>query len=106
MENNLELLFFFGFARSVKTIRDGFPHLIYVAQHRMDADLWYGRQLQDGIDHLQSLAVSVNAVKLRDLLPRSLEHALLNDYECRHTAIQLKLDKIVESRHNDFYNLS
>jgi len=106
MEHNLEFLFFSGFARSIKTIRDGFPHFMYVAQHTMDGDSGYGRQLQDALDHLHSLAVSVDAVKLRDLLPRSLEHALSTDYEWRHAAIQLELDKIVESRHNDLYNLA
>ena len=93
MEHNLEFLFFSGFARSIKTIRDGFPHFMYVAQHTMDGDSGYGRQLQNALDHLHSLALSVDAVKLRDLLPRSLEHALSTDYEWRHAAIQLELDK-------------
>ena len=106
MEFNLEFLFFSGFARSIKTIRDGFPHFMYVAQHTLEAESGYGRQLQDALDHLHSLAISVNAVKLRDLLPRSLDHALSTEYEWHHTAIQLELDKIVESRHNDLYNLA
>ena len=81
MEFNLDFLFFSGFARSIKTIRDEFPHFMYVAQHTLEAESGYGRQLQDALDHLHSLAISVNAVKLRDVLPRSLEHALSMDYE-------------------------
>ena len=50
--------------------------------------------------------MSLNASKLRDLLPRSLEHALSMEYEWHHAAIQLELDKIIESRHNDLYNLA
>ena len=106
MEFSLEFLFFSGYARSIKTIRDGFPHFMHVAQHSLEAESGYGRQLQDALDHLHSLAISVDAIKLRDLLPRSLEHALSIDYEWNHTAIQIELDKIVESRHNDLYNLA
>ena len=33
MEYNLEFLFFSGFARSIKTIREGFPHFMHVVEH-------------------------------------------------------------------------
>jgi hypothetical protein len=56
MEGNLEFLFFSGFARSIRTIREGFPHFAYVLEHTLEADSGYGRQLQDALDHLHSLA--------------------------------------------------
>jgi hypothetical protein len=106
LEYSLEFLFFSGFARSIKTIREGFPHFMYVVEHTIEADSGYGRQLQDALDHLHSLALSMGAEKLRDLLPRSLAHTLEADFEWQHTAIQLALDKIVETRHNASYNLT
>ena len=106
MEDSLEFLFCSGFARSIKTIREGFPHFMYVVEHTIEADSGYGRQLQDALDHLHSLALSMNAEKLTSLLPRSLTHTLEADFEWKHTAIQLELDKIVETRHNALYDLT
>ena len=106
LEYSLEFLFFSGFARSIKTIREGFPHFMYVVEHTIEADSGYGRQLQDALDHLHSLALSMGAEKLRDLLPRSLAHTLEADFEWQHTAIQLELDKIIETRHNASYDLT
>jgi hypothetical protein len=48
----------------------------------------------------------MGAEKLRDLLPRSLAHTLEADFEWQHTAIQLELDKIIETRHNASYDLT
>ena len=106
MEGNLEFLFFSGFARSIKTIREGFPHFAYVLEHTLEADSGYGRQLQDALDHLHSLALSMDSEKLSELLPRSLAHTLETDFEWKHSTIQLELDKIIETRHNAFYDLT
>ena len=106
LEYSLEFLFFSGFARSIKTIREGFPHFMYVVEHTVEADSGYGRQLQDALDHLHSLAISMGAEKLRDLLPRSLAHTMEANFEWQHTAIQLELDKIIETRHNALYDLT
>ena len=48
----------------------------------------------------------MDAEKLTGLLPRSLAHTLEADFEWKHTAIQLELDKIVETRHNALYDLT
>ena len=45
MEDSLEFLFFSGFARSIKTIREGFPHFMYVVEHTIEAGAGYVRQL-------------------------------------------------------------
>ena len=79
---------------------------MYVVEYTIEADSGYGRQLQDALDHLHSLALSMGAEKLRDLLPRSLAHTLEADFEWQHTAIQLELDKIIETRHNASYDLT
>jgi hypothetical protein len=34
-----------------------------------------------------------------------LAHTLEADFEWKHTAIQLELDKIIETRHNSLYDL-
>jgi hypothetical protein len=61
--------------------REGFPHFAYVVEHTLEADSGYGRQLQDALDHLHSLALSMDSEKLRELVPRSLAHTLETDYE-------------------------
>ena len=48
----------------------------------------------------------MGAEKLRDLLPRSLAHTMEANFEWQHTAIQLELDKIIETRHNALYDLT
>ena len=106
MEYNLEFLFFSGFARSIKTIREGFPHFMHVVEHTIEADSGYGRQLQEALDTLHSLALSMNGERLTNLLPRSLAHTLEANFEWKHTAIQLELDEIIETRHNALYDLT
>ena len=84
MEYNLEFLFFSGFA---KTIREGFPHFMHVVEHLIEADSGYGRQLQEALDTLHSWALSMNAERLTNLLPRSLAHTLEANFEWKHTTI-------------------
>ena len=47
MENNLEFLFLSGFARSIKTIQESFPHSSEVVDFKLYADQGYGRLLQE-----------------------------------------------------------
>ena len=79
---------------------------MHVVEHTIEADSGYGRQLQEALDTLHSLALSMNGERLTNLLPRSLAHTLEANFEWKHTAIQLELDEIIETRHNALYDLT
>ena len=66
---------------------------MHVVEHTIEADSGYGRQLQEALDTLHSLALSMNGERLTNLLPRSLAHTLEANFEWKYKAIQLELDE-------------
>ena len=101
MENNLEFLFLSGFARSIKTIKESFPHSSEVVDFTLHADQGYGRLLQDALDHVRdSLGES------RDLLPDTLQGLANADYTWDHAKIQRELDGVIQRLHEASYDLT
>ena len=102
MEKNLEFLFVSGFMRSIKTIKNTFPNISKALQYTTEGESGFGRQLADALSTLHQLP----SRKLRLLLPDTIGHALLENFEWHHDDIQRELDNLVVQEHDALYDLS
>jgi hypothetical protein len=75
MEGNLEFLFLLGFARSIKTIQNSFPHSSEIVNFTLYADQGYGRQHQDALEYVRD-----SLGRSRDLLPQTIQGLAQADY--------------------------
>ena len=88
--------------RSIKTIKNTFPNISKALQYTTGGESGFGRQLADALSTLHRLP----SRKLRLLLPDSIGHALLENFEWHHDDIQRELDILVVQEHDALYDLS
>ena len=101
MEGNLEFLFLSGFARSIKTIQNSFPHSSEIVNFTLYADQGYGRQLQDALEYVRD-----SLGRSRDLLPQTIQGLAQADYTWDHSKIQKELDSAIQRQHEACYDLN
>jgi hypothetical protein len=102
MEKNLEFLFLAGFMRSVKSIKQAFPHFKDILQYTLEGESGIGRQLADALSTLHTFP----STRLQELLPNTIADAVLDTFVWQHDEIQRELDKLVVRAHDELYDLS
>jgi hypothetical protein len=101
MEENLDFLFLSGFARSIKTIQESFPHFVSITKHTLSAEHNYGIHLQQSLNKLKSILPEHDG-----LLPASLEQLAEPEFKWDHSKIQRALDTTIVRRHEACYDLT